>query len=102
MNKFKFFRENNITTPGREYHLYEEMIVQLMVHNSRNNISDIGSTHFFNENGHQCEIKILQTDCQLFHMVIHYRIFYSFNYLFECFHMELTYRDLNRLIDESI
>lgn len=73
-----------------------------MIYNSRNNISDINSFHRFLVSGRSNEIRILQVDCQLHHMVIDYRVCdYVYNHL-ELFNMELTYRDLNRLIDEAI
>lgn len=98
MNKFKFLQDNTIS---REYNLYEEMIVQLMVYNSRNNISDINSFHRFLVSNRSNEIRILQVDCQLHSMLVHYRVCdYVYNQL-ELFNMEITYRDLNRLIDES-
>lgn len=98
MNKFKFLQDNTIS---REYSLYDEMIVQLMVYNSRNNISDINSFHRFLESGRSCEIKILQVVSYIQTVRVHYRVVdYVYNQL-ELFNMEITYRDLNRLIDEA-
>jgi hypothetical protein len=99
MKPFKFFQKDIIS---REHNLYDEMIVQLMVYNSRGNRAHIGSSHCFNDNGHQCEIRILQVVGYIDSIRVHYRVFDSFNYTTELHDMEINYRDFNIRIDETI
>lgn len=99
MNQFKFLSQNTIS---REYNLYEEMIIQLMLYNSRNNIPHINSYHRFRIAARGNEIRILQIVSYIDTVRIHYRVCdYVYNQL-ELFNMEITYRELNRLIDEAI